>query len=211
LPQTSSRIASRKAGRNFRAPEKKARKCRIPSPRFVVWSKPTQTPKEDPMNTAPETATSTSDRELVLTRLIDAPRADVWRCWTEPELMKQWYSPAPWTTPRVEVDVRPGGKSFVVMADENGNEYPNPGTYLEVVEGRKLVFTDAYTGDWQPGDGKPFATFILTFEDEDGKTRYTARALHWTLEDKQQHEKMGFHDGWGQCADQLEALVKKGI
>jgi uncharacterized protein YndB with AHSA1/START domain len=183
----------------------RAQKCRIPIGRFVVSSKPTQTGNTK-MTAA--TASSVKDRELVLTRLIDAPRAAVWRCWTEPELMKQWFAPAPWTTPRAEVDVRPGGKSFVVMADEDGNEYPNPGTYLEVVENEKLVFTDAYTGDWQPGDGKPFATFILTFEDEGGKTRYTARALHWTIEDKQQHEKMGFQEGFGQCADQLEKVAK---
>ena len=51
-------------------------------------------------------------------------------------------------------------------------------------------------------------TVILTFEDEGGKTRYTALVRHWTVADKEAHEQMGFHVGWGQCADQLEALVK---
>jgi uncharacterized protein YndB with AHSA1/START domain len=51
-------------------------------------------------------------------------------------------------------------------------------------------------------------TAIVTFADEGGKTRYTARALHWTAEDKKTHEEMGFHQGWGQCADQLAALAK---
>jgi len=158
--------------------------------------------------TATVTAEPASDRELVLTRLIDAPRSAVWRCWTEPELVKQWFAPAPWTTPKADLDVRPGGQCTVTMADENGNEYPNPGVYLEVIENEKLVFTDAYSGDWEPHEGSPFMTVVLTFEDEGGKTRYTARARHWTSEAKHQHEKMGFHEGWGRCADQLEKLAR---
>lgn len=151
---------------------------------------------------------ATSDRELVLTRLIDAPREMVFRAWTDPELLRQWFAPLPWTTPRAELDVRPGGSSLVVMADPDGNEYPNPGVYLEVVENERLVVTDAYTSAWQPSE-KPFMTAIITFEDEGGKTRYTARARHWTVADREQHEAMGFHQGWGQCADQLEALAKR--
>lgn len=151
---------------------------------------------------------TTTDRELVLTRLIDAPRAKLFRCWTEPELMKQWFVPAPWTLAKAEVDLRPGGSSLVVMRDPEGNEYPNPGIYLEVVKDQKLVFTDAYVSAWQPSE-KPFMTAIVTFEDEAGKTRYTARALHWTAEDRKTHEEMGFHEGWGKCADQLAALAAK--
>ena len=148
------------------------------------------------------------DRELVLTRLIDAPPAKVYRAWTEPELLKQWFAPLPFTTPVVEIDVRPGGANLFVMRDPEGNEYPNRGVYLEVIPNRKLVFTDAYINAWQPS-AKPFMTGILTFEDEGGKTRYTARVLHWTVEDRETHEKMGFHEGWGQCTDQLAALVAK--
>lgn len=149
----------------------------------------------------------TSDRELVLSRLIDAPREKVYRAWTEADILKQWFAPKPWTTPRAELDVRPGGTSFVVMRDPDGNEYPNQGIYLEVVPNERLVFTDAYTTAWQPSE-KAFFTAVLTFADEDGKTRYVARALHWTVEDKETHEKMGFHEGWGQCADQLEAVAR---
>lgn len=149
----------------------------------------------------------TSDRELVLSRLIDAPREKVYRAWTEADILKQWFAPKPWTTPRAELDVRPGGTSLVVMRDPDGNEYPNQGVYLEVVPNERLVFTDAYTTAWQPSE-KPFFTAVLTFADEGGKTRYVARALHWTAEDKEAHEKMGFHEGWGQCADQLEAVAR---
>lgn len=153
-------------------------------------------------------ATPTNDRELVLERIIEAPAETLYRCWTEPELMKQWFVPKPWTLAKVEQDVRPGGKCLVVMKDPDGNEYPNPGVYLEVVPGKKIVTTDAYTEAWVPSE-KPFMTATITFEDlGDGKTRYIARARHWTDEDVKQHVEMGFHEGWGQCADQLAELAK---
>ncbi|MDB5433104.1 MAG: polyketide cyclase [Caulobacter sp.] len=149
-----------------------------------------------------------NDRDLVLTRLIDAPAAKLFRAWTEPELLVQWFAPAPYTTPSAQLDVRPGGGNLIVMRGPDGPDMPNAGVYLEVVQDRKIVFTDAYTAGWKPS-AKPFMTVILTFEPEDGKTRYTALARHWSAEDKQAHEAMGFHVGWGICADQLEALVKR--
>jgi len=149
-----------------------------------------------------------ADRELVLTRLINAPREKVYRAWTDPELLKQWFAPKPYTTPIVEVDVRPGGSAYIVMRGPDGKDMPNRGVYLEVVPNEKLVSTDAYVKAWEPSE-KPFMTLILTFEDEGGKTRYTARVRHWTVADREAHEKMGFHGGWSLCTDQLEALVTK--
>ena len=149
-----------------------------------------------------------TNRDLVLTRLIDAPREKLYRCWTEVELLKQWFAPLPWTTPRAELDVRPGGGNLITMRGPDGTEFPNRGVYLEVVKNERLVFTDAYTSAWQPSE-KPFMTVILTFEEEAGKTRYTARVRHWTVADRETHENMGFHTGWGQCADQLTALAAK--
>jgi uncharacterized protein YndB with AHSA1/START domain len=154
------------------------------------------------------TASFPADRELVLTRLIDAPREKLYRAWTDPTLLKQWFAPKPWTTPVVELDVRAGGSVLFVMRSPEGQDMPNHGTYLEVVPNERLVSTDAFTRAWEPS-GKPFMLLIVTFEDEGGKTRYTARVRHWTVEDKEAHEKMGFHEGWGICADQLTALVAK--
>jgi uncharacterized protein YndB with AHSA1/START domain len=140
--------------------------------------------------------------------LLDAPREKVYRCWTESDLLTRWFAPKPWSTPKALLDVRPGGASLVTMADEQGNEYPNPGQYLEVVPNERLVFTDAFVGDWKPSE-KPFFTGFLTFEDAgNGKTKYTAVARHWSAEDAENHKKMGFHEGWGICAGQLEALAK---
>jgi len=98
-----------------------------------------------------------NDRELVVARIIDAPREKVYRCWTDTRLLTQWFAPKPWTTPRAEMDVRTGGSSLVVMAGPDGNEFPNPGVFLEVIPGKKIVFTDAYTQAWEPS-GKPFMT-----------------------------------------------------
>lgn len=149
---------------------------------------------------------SSTDRDLVLTRIINAPPEKVFRAWTESELLKQWFAPLPYTTPVAETDVRPGGSSLIVMRDPDGNDFPSKGVYLEVVKNERLVFTDAYTTAWEPSE-KPFMTVILTFENEGGNTKYTARVRHWTVADRDTHEKMGFHEGWGQCADQLAALV----
>ncbi len=159
--------------------------------------------------TAPaQAATPGVGRDLVLTRVIEAPRDKLYRCWTEVDLLKQWFAPLPWTTPHAELDVRPGGSSLVIMRGPDGIEFPNPGVYLEVVPGERLVFTDAYTAAWEPSE-KPFMTGILTFEDlGGGRTRYTATVRHWTVADREEHEKMGFHEGWGICTDQLAALAR---
>ena len=103
--------------------------------------------------------------------------------------------------------MRVGGASYIVMKGPDGAEKPNRGVYLEVIKNEKLVFTDAYTSAWTPSQ-KPFFTVILTFENEGGKTRYTARVVHWLKEDYEAHAKMGFHEGWGKATEQLEALAR---
>lgn len=150
-----------------------------------------------------------TNHDLVLTRIMDVPREKLFRAWTEADLLKQWFAPLPYTTPHAEIDARPGGASYIVMRSPDGQDLPNRGVFLEVVKNEKVVFTDAFTKAWEPS-AKPFFTGIVTFEDlGGGKTKYTAVARHWTAEDRETHEKMGFHEGWGQCADQLAALAAK--
>jgi uncharacterized protein YndB with AHSA1/START domain len=157
---------------------------------------------------AAQTTTATEGNDLVLTRIIDAPREAVFKAWTDPAQLKQWFAPAPWTTPVVETDVRAGGSSFFVMRGPDGSEFPNHGVYLEVVKNERLVFTDAFSKAWEPS-AKPFMTVVLTFEDIGGRTRYTARVKHWNQADREAHEKMGFHQGWAICAEQLAGMVEK--
>ena len=149
---------------------------------------------------------ATAIHDLVVNRLINVPRAKLFRCWTEPALITQWFTPPPWKTIAADIDVRAGGSSCITMQGPDGTKVPNLGVYLEVVKNERLVFTDAYTSAWVPS-GKPFFTGILTFEDEGGQTRYIARARHWTAEDCAAHEKMGFYEGWGIATDQLAALA----
>ncbi|MDE2364424.1 MAG: SRPBCC family protein, partial [Hyphomicrobiales bacterium] len=146
-----------------------------------------------------------NERQLTLTRLIEAPREKLFRAWTDPKLMEQWFCPKPWFVSDVQIDLRPGGAFFMFINGPGGERFPNRGVYLDVVVNERIVFTDAYTDAWTPSE-KPFFTAIVTFEDEGGKTRYTARALHWSAADREQHEKMGFHEGWGKAADQLAEL-----
>jgi uncharacterized protein YndB with AHSA1/START domain len=144
--------------------------------------------------------------DLVLERVVDAPRDLIWRAWTQPEHIKKWFAPRPWTTVECEIDLRPGGIFRSVMRSPEGQDFPNVGCFLEVVENERLVWTDALLPGYRPAV-KAFFTAILTFEDHGGKTKYTARALHKDEADRQTHEDMGFHAGWSQCLDQLLDLV----
>lgn len=154
-----------------------------------------------------------SPHTLTLERTLAAPRAAVWRCWTEPELIKLWFCPAPWRVTVVEADFSPGGASFTRMEGPGPDGAPMvqdcPGCYLLVEPTRRLVFTDAFVGDWRPGSSKPFMVGDISFADAPGGgTLYKAVVRHWSAEDREAHEKMGFHEGWGKAADQLEALAK---
>ena len=148
-----------------------------------------------------------NSNDLVLDRMLDAPREKLWRCWTEPELLKQWFCPKPWHVSEARLDLRRGGEFFTVMNGPDGERFDNNGVYLEIAPGERIVFTDAFVADWRPA-GRPFMVADVRFEDAgDGKTRYSATAMHWTAEARKEHEEMGFHEGWGKAADQLEALA----
>lgn len=144
--------------------------------------------------------------ELVLTRLIDAPRKIVFEAWTRH--LPEWWGPHGMTTPVCEMDPRAGGVLRTVMRAPDGSEYPTMGVFLDVVRPERIVFTDAFAAGWTPTE-RAFMTAVMTFDDENGKTRYTARALHWSAKDREEHEQMGFHDGWGQSADRFETMVAR--
>lgn len=151
--------------------------------------------------------TNPSDLELVLTRTIDAPRERVFKVWTSQ--LPHWWGPHGMTTPVCEMELRPGGKFRTVMRAPDGTEYQTKGIFLEVTENERIVFTDAYDAGWQPSPDI-FFTAIVTFEAlSSASTKYTARALHWTVANREKHEKMGFHQGWCESLDRLVTLVSK--
>ncbi len=148
-----------------------------------------------------------SERELVLVRETDVPAAKLYAGCTQPDLVVQWFTPKPWATTTCEIDLRPGGTCKTTMRSPEGQEFPNVGVYLEIVPNEKLVFTDAYLPNWEPNPNH-FFTAELTWETlPTGKTRYTARARHWTKEACEKHAAMGFIAGWGKAFDQLVELM----
>lgn len=148
-----------------------------------------------------------SKTDLVFERIVDVPREKVWAAWTQPELLKQWFTPAPWKTVACEIDLRPGGAFKTTMQSPEGQEFPNSGCYLEVIPNEKLVWTDALGPGYRPSE-KPFFTCVLTLEAHGEGTRYRAIAMHKDEEVRKNHEAMGFMDGWGKAFDQLVALIK---
>lgn len=147
------------------------------------------------------------ETDLKLERILDVPRDWVWQCWTSAEHIKHFFVPKPHRVIACELDLRPGGR-FNTLFDVNGGEMKNEGVFLEIVEGRKLVFTDTYTEEWKPNKNS-FMTAILLLDDAGaGKTRYTAIARHQTPEARKVHEEMGFYEGWGIVADQLADYIK---
>ena len=142
--------------------------------------------------------------ELSITRHIDAPPAAVWETMTR--RIEEWWCPKPWRAEFDKLERRPGGASTCTMYGPDGEVHPHPGTVLAWDEGMRFAVTDAIVGDLEPAG--PFMIGIWQVEPEDGGTRYTARARHWSEAERKRHEEMGFQEGWGACADQLKALCE---
>lgn len=147
---------------------------------------------------------SDTNRELSVTRFIDAPPSKVWDVMTRRQ--EEWWCPVPWRAEIDEQDRRAGGVCNMTFHGPDGEKEPQNGIYLAFEEGRRFVTTDAVTGNFEPSG--PFMIGIWEIEPEAGGTRYTARARHWSDETRNQHEEMGFAEGWGACADQLKALCE---
>ena len=152
--------------------------------------------------------TADDSRDLILDRVLEIAPDKAYRCWTDPDLIPHWFCPPPWKAVRAVFDLRPGGANEVEMHGPNGERFVNKGVFLELVPGRRLVFTDAYVDAWTPSE-RPFMTVVLTFDDlGDGRTHYVARVRHWTEDARKEHEQMGFQQGWGIATDQMVALAK---
>lgn len=158
--------------------------------------------------------------DLSFTRVVDVPRALVWRAWTEPALLMPWFCPLPWKTIDCEMDLRPGGIFRTTMMSPEGKQVPGTSCYLEVVPLEKLVWTNALLPGYRPavvtqtcGSDEAAFTFtaMLELADQAGGTRYTATVIHADEAGCRQHAAMGFEAGWGAALDQLVAMVKKGI
>lgn len=146
------------------------------------------------------------NRELSVQRHIEAPVTHVWE--TMMDRFEEWFCPRPWRAEARQIEWRPGGRSLVVMHGPDGEEMLNEGVILDVAPGRRFVFSDAFTGDWQPSG--PFMVGLFEIASDGAGTRFTATARHWTDDAAEQHRTMGFDEGWGAMADQLKTLAEGG-
>ena len=156
--------------------------------------------------------------DLMFERVVDLLPEQIWAAWTTPELIKKWFTPAPWQTIDCEIDLRPGGLFRTVMRSPEGQEFPNVGCYLEVIKNKRLVWTNALAPGFRPAKrptetpGHECAEFMITavisLEPHEHGTKYTALVLHTNKEDRAKHENMHFQEGWGLALDQLVAMVK---
>lgn len=145
--------------------------------------------------------------DLEIARLIAAPRAKVWRAWSEPALLQRWWCPRPWTTEVRAFDFRPGGAFHAFMRGPDGGESDNPGLFLDIAPMERIVWTSMLVAGWRPTEPWLAMTGIFTMADEGAGTRYTARCLHRDDADRRRHEEMGFFDGWGAAIGQLEEVA----
>jgi uncharacterized protein YndB with AHSA1/START domain len=156
------------------------------------------------------------ENDLVLERTLDAPIELVWEAFTNPNHLKKWFAPKPYEISELDLDLKPGGIFRIRMVGPDGFDTGHgvPGCVLEVIDRQKLVWTNALGPGYRPSEmGEGCESFpmtaIMTFADAgNGKTLYKAVALHKDAADKETHEKMGFHEGWGTTASQLEDLAK---
>ena len=150
------------------------------------------------------------DLDLGLQRVIRAPRALVWRAWTDPAQLAKWWVPAP-TVARVDkLDVHPGG-GFVTMMSDDGVEFvPHTDQVFLVVEPeQRLVFTNAIDSTWRPATPAPVPlTAEITFSDHPDGTDYRVVVRHGDPAAKAYHEELGFFEGWGSVTEALAALAE---
>jgi uncharacterized protein YndB with AHSA1/START domain len=147
------------------------------------------------------------EQELVLTRVFDAPRELVFKAWTDPKRVAQWWRPRGFTNPVCELDVRPGGAIRIHMRGPDGTVYPMTGVYQEVVEPERIVFTSAAL------DAEGNALFELlttvTFAEQAGKTKQILRARVIKRTAQAAQYLKGMEAGWTQSLEYLAECLAK--
>lgn len=159
------------------------------------------------INAAVDAVVIGESRDLTITRLLHASPAALWRAWSEPELLCQWWCPQPWTTEVLAFDLQPGGAFHTLMSSPDGNTSDNPGSFLEVVPRERIVLTSLLTAGWRPATPWLGFTAVITMAPEGTGTRYTATVMHPDPDTRERHEKMGFFEGWGLVITQLDELA----
>ncbi len=155
----------------------------------------------------------TQTRDLVIERVFDAPREQVWNAWTDPEQVKKWWGPEHFTAPSAEIDLREGGTYLYCMRSPDGRDYWSTGTYREIIPLERIVVTDSFADEqgnvvpashYGMGDDFPLEMRItITFEEVDGKTKLTLRHAGMPAGDMGDQAEAG----WNQSLDKLAASL----
>jgi uncharacterized protein YndB with AHSA1/START domain len=148
-------------------------------------------------------AAGTEPAAVVLDRVIDAPREQVFEAWTNPEAVKRWSAPKPFELAVHEMDFRPGGRFRMAMRGPNGEDFPFTGTYREVAPPDRLV----WTSEFATGPAEQITT-VVTFEDRGGKTRLHVRQTFHVVTPEIEHAMKGAPQGWGMTLDQLAEFIE---
>ncbi|MBT2512533.1 SRPBCC family protein [Arthrobacter sp. ISL-30] len=150
-----------------------------------------------------------SDLDLTISRIIKAPRSEVWSAWTDPAKFEQWFVPAPARCKVVDMELRPGGSFVTILSEDGGDFVPHiNGCILACDEQERIAYTTALVGGWRPAEN-PFITAVITFKDHPQGTEYSAQVMHRNVADRKLHEEMGFYDGWGTVIEQLARLAEQ--
>lgn len=168
------------------------------------------------MTTAATMRVEMAENEVVFTQIINAPQERVFKAWTDPKLLSQWWGPEGFTNPICHVNLRPGGEYRIVMRSPDGVEYPVKGFYLEVVRPERIVFTDTaeeHPAQWrellnkyrQKGKDEPSLNLLMTvtFTDLGVRTLLTIQTHFATVTDRDAILKMGAAEGWAQSLGKL--------
>ena len=152
-------------------------------------------------NTGTLTVTTPTDREVVLTRVFDAPRHLVWDAFTKPELLKRWFGPRGWSLVVCDVDLKVGGGFRFVMRGPDGRDMGMRGVYREIVPPERSVHMESF--DDYPGEAQVTSVFV----EQGGKTTLTATVLSPSKEVRDAVLKSGMEHGAAESYDKLAELL----
>lgn len=159
-------------------------------------------------NSARLIVTTPSDREIVITRVFNAPRRLVWDAWTKPEYVARWFGAAGWTVPVCEIDLRPGGTYRYVMRSSDGQEVTLRGVYRDVVPPERLVTTEVFEGFSEVGyrpEDQTVSTAVLT--ERDGKTTWTATIVYPSKAIRDGALATPMEEGMNDSFDRMDAVL----
>jgi len=149
--------------------------------------------------------------DLVFERTTLLSPEKIWKAWTDPETLMKWFCPKPWKVTECRTELQAGGEFYTLMRGPEGEEMSNDGCYLEIIENKKLVWTNMMSQGFRPASissiGFAFVGTILISNTDKG-TLYKGIVSHGDEESRKKHEAMGFQEGWGLAFDQLVELMR---